>query len=232
MVIPTNDTTTMHENMQYNIIDNGTKLIDSDKPHRPDSFLNDSDKSYRPGKDNNSEHQSHRPELNTRVDMQSVQQDTTSVRKVPVTVPDVVDSENATCQDSCAKGSSNHSDYWKRVISFGTASADLIIPVDDEQVSRKNSCKRRTHQKRTYKCKANHKYRNTESIPYDNIRYNKPNGCPADSIMFDNDEFQRLNYKYGPFTLDACASAFDAKCPEYCSTELILFLTIHLLLIS
>jgi hypothetical protein len=29
--------------------------------------------------------------------------------------------------------------------------------------------------------------------------------------MFDNDEFQRLNYKYGPFTLDACASAFDAK---------------------
>ena len=48
MIIPTNDTTTMHENMQYNIIDNGTKLIDSDKPHRPDSFLNDSDKSYRP----------------------------------------------------------------------------------------------------------------------------------------------------------------------------------------
>ena len=50
-------------------------------------------------------------------------------------------------------------------------------------------------------------------IPYENIRYNKPTGCPADSIMFDNDEFQRLNYKYGPFTLDACASAFDAKCP-------------------
>ena len=37
--------------------------------------------------------------------------------------------------------------------------------------------------------------------------------------MFDNDEFQRLNYKYGPFTLDACASAFDAKCPEYCSID-------------
>ncbi len=37
--------------------------------------------------------------------------------------------------------------------------------------------------------------------------------------MFDNDEFQRLNSKYGPFTLDACASAFDAKCPEYCSID-------------
>ena len=49
----------------------------------------DSDESYRPDKDNNSEHQSHRPELNTRVDMQSVQQDTTSVRKVPVTVPTI-----------------------------------------------------------------------------------------------------------------------------------------------
>ena len=60
---------------------------------------------------------------------------------------------------------------------------------------------------------------NTEPIPQENIRYNKPNGCPADSIMFDNDEFQRLNYKYGPFTLDACASAFDAKCPEYCSID-------------
>ena len=99
-----------------------------------DVYIDDSDKSYRPDQNNNSEHQSHRPELNTRVDMQSVQQDTTSVRKVPVTVPDVVDSEDATCQDSCAKGSSNRSDYWKRVISFGTASADLIILVDDELV--------------------------------------------------------------------------------------------------
>ncbi len=86
------------------------------------------------------------------------------MRKVPVTIPGVVDSEDATCQDSCAKGSSNHSDCWKRVISFGTASADLIIPVDDELVSKKNSRKIRTHQKRTYKCKANKKYSARESI--------------------------------------------------------------------
>ena len=90
--------------------------------------------------------------------MQSVQQDTTSVAKVPVTIPGVVDSENTTRQDGCCKGSSNHSDYWKRVISFGTASANLIIPVNDELVSKKNSCKRRTHQKRSYKRKANQKY--------------------------------------------------------------------------
>ena len=77
-----------------------------------DVCVTDSDKSYRPDKDNNSEHQSHRPELNTRVDMQSVQQDTTSVAKVPVIIPGVVDSENTTCQDSRCKGFSNHSDYW------------------------------------------------------------------------------------------------------------------------
>ncbi len=104
-----------------------------------DIYIDDSDKSYRPDQDNNSEHQLHRPELNTRVDMQSVQHDTTSMRKVSVIIPDVVDSEDATCQDSRAKGFSNHSDYWKRVISFGTASADLIIPVDDELVNKKNS---------------------------------------------------------------------------------------------
>ena len=118
-------------------------------------YIYDSDKSYRPEKGNNSEHQSHRPELNTRVDMQSVQQDTTSVAKVLVIIPGVVDSEDTTCQDSRCKGFSNHSDYWKRVISFGTASANLIIPVDDKLVNRKNSCKRRTHQKRSYKRKAN-----------------------------------------------------------------------------
>ncbi len=38
MVMPTNATTNMHENMQQNIIDNGTKLIESDKPHTPDSL--------------------------------------------------------------------------------------------------------------------------------------------------------------------------------------------------
>jgi hypothetical protein len=151
--------------------------------------------------------------------MQSVQQDTTSVRKVPVTVPGVVDSENATCQDSCAKGSSNRSDYWKRVISFGTASANLIIPVYDELVSKRNSCKRSTHQNRSYKRKANKKYNAKESIDAEYISINKPHGCPAYSIIFDHNEYQRLNYLYGPFTLDACASAFDAKCQEYCSID-------------
>ena len=82
-----------------------------DNSTHTDVCVTDSDKSYRPDQDNNSEHQSHRPELNTRVDMQSVQQDTTSVAKVPVTIPGVVDSENTTRQDGCCKGSSNHSDY-------------------------------------------------------------------------------------------------------------------------
>ncbi len=85
-----------------------------------DEYANHFDKSHRPERSNDFD-KSHRPELNTRVEMQSVQQDTTSVRKVTVTIPGVVDSEDATGQDSCAKGSNNYSDYWKRVISFGTA---------------------------------------------------------------------------------------------------------------
>ncbi len=96
----------MHENMQHDSIDDGTKLIDSDKLHRPDSLLNDSDKSYRP------------VSMLTRVEVQNVQQDTASVRKVTVTIPDVVDSEDVTLQDGCAKGSGNHSGYWKSVVSF------------------------------------------------------------------------------------------------------------------
>ncbi len=47
-VIRTDVIANMHENMQHDSIDNGTKLLDSDKPHRPDSLLNDYDKSYRP----------------------------------------------------------------------------------------------------------------------------------------------------------------------------------------
>ena len=88
--------------------------------------------------------------------MQSVQQDTASVRRVPVTIPDVVDSEDVTLQDGCAKGSGNHSGYWKSVVSFGTASADLIVPVDDENINRhisRSNKKRRTRQKRPYKNK-------------------------------------------------------------------------------
>ena len=68
----------------YDSIDNGTKLIDSDKPHRPDSLLNDSDKSYSP------------VSMLTRVEVQNVQRDTASVRRVPVTIPDIVDSEDVT----------------------------------------------------------------------------------------------------------------------------------------
>ena len=85
----------MHENMQRDSIDNGTtKLLDSDKPHRPDSLLNDYGKSYRP------------VSILTRVEVQNVQQDTTSVRWFPVNNPDVVESEDVTLQDGCAKGSS------------------------------------------------------------------------------------------------------------------------------
>mgnify|MGYP006170797505 CR=1 FL=1 len=69
-------TTHMHTSMQDNTAHTDVCVIDSDK-------------SYRPDKDNNSEYQSHRPELNTRVDMQSVQQDTTSVAKVPVIIPTI-----------------------------------------------------------------------------------------------------------------------------------------------
>ena len=61
--------------MQHDSIDNGTKLLDSDKPHRPDSLHNDSVKPHRP------------VSMLTRVDMQNVQQDTASVRRVPVTIP-------------------------------------------------------------------------------------------------------------------------------------------------
>ena len=41
-VMPTNVTANMHENMQHNTIDNGTNLMECDKPHRPDSlaFIN------------------------------------------------------------------------------------------------------------------------------------------------------------------------------------------------
>ena len=51
------------------------------------------------------------------------------------------------------------------------------------------------------------------------INISKPTGCPFDSIIFDKDEFQRSNYLHGPFTLDACASPFDTKCPNYCSID-------------
>ena len=81
----------MHENMQHDSIYDGTKLIDSDKPHRPDSLHNDSDKSHRP------------VSMLTRVEVQNVQQDTTSVRRFPVNIPDVVDSEDVTLQVGCAK---------------------------------------------------------------------------------------------------------------------------------
>jgi hypothetical protein len=154
--------------------------------------------------------------------VQNVQQDTTSVRKVPVTIPDVVDSEDVTLQDGCAKGSGNHSGYWKSVVSFGTASADLIVPVDDKHINRKTSRSNkrgRTRQKRIYKIKQQHKFNTYESIPTESINISKPTRCPFDSIIFDKDEFQRLNYLHGPFTLDACASPFDTKCPNYCSID-------------
>ena len=144
------------------------------------------------------------------------------MRKVPVTIPDVVDSEDVTLQDGCAKVSSKHSGYWKSVVSFGTASADLIVPIDDENINRhtsRSNKKRRTRQKRPYKIKQQAKFKVTEPIPTESINISKPTGCPLDSIIFDKDEFQRSNYLHGQFTLDACASPFDTKCPNYCSID-------------
>ncbi len=146
----------MHENMQHNIIENnGTNLIESDKPHRPDSLASiNSEKPYM-------------LELLTRVEVQNVHQDTPYARKVPVTIPDVVDSEDVTLQDGCAKGSGNHSGYWKSVVSFGIGSVDLIVPVDDEHIKRKTSRsnkRRRTRQKRIYKIKQQNKFTSFEQI--------------------------------------------------------------------
>ena len=42
---------------------------------------------------------------------------------------------------------------------------------------------------------------------------------PADSIMFDRTEFERLNELYGPFTMDGAASLYDAVVPNFCSIE-------------
>lgn len=47
----------------------------------------------------------------------------------------------------------------------------------------------------------------------------RPLSCPPDSIIFDRNEFSRLNNLYGPVTLDACASSFDSVCPNFCSAE-------------
>ena len=179
MVMSTNETINMHENMQYNIIDNGTKLIDSDEPYRPDSLLTliDSEKPHRPDSLLNDSDKSYRPVSPlTRVEVQNVQQDTASVRKVPVTIPDVVDSEDVTLQDGCAKVSSKHSGYWKSVVSFGTASADLIVPVDDENINRhtsRSNKRGRTRQKRIYKNKQKDKFKSHEQIPAESINITK-----------------------------------------------------------
>jgi hypothetical protein len=137
--VPSGVPTHLHNNMQNSMIDRDVSIIDSDKSHRPKSHtrvahaerLVGDVDTYAKGSSNHSGH---------------------------------VNDENVTCQDSCAKGSSNHSDYWKRVVSFGTASAYLIVPVDDNITESTKPCsnrKRRTRQSRTYKCKANHKYRDT-----------------------------------------------------------------------
>ena len=51
------------------------------------------------------------------------------------------------------------------------------------------------------------------------MEFPRPDGCPEDSIVFNQAEYNRLNYLHGPFTLDGCASAFDTKCEKYCSIE-------------
>jgi hypothetical protein len=93
---PTGVPTHLHTNMQNIVTNTHVSGTESDMPYRPDSP--------------------------TRVEMQNVQSETCiPVRKVPVNHSGHVDGEDVTCQDGCAKGSSNHSDHWKRVISFGTA---------------------------------------------------------------------------------------------------------------
>ena len=123
-----------------------------------------------------------------------------------------VDGESVTCQDSCGEGSSNHSDYWKRVMSFGTASTYSIVPGDFSPINRRKPCsnkKRRTRKTRRCNDKANHKYKSNGQIPTENISYNKQNGCLPHSTIFDHDEFQKLNYLDGPFTLHEFALAYD-----------------------
>ncbi len=51
------------------------------------------------------------------------------------------------------------------------------------------------------KNKQKDKFKSYEQIPTENIGIAKPTRCPLlDSIIFDKDEFQRLNYLHGPFT--------------------------------
>jgi hypothetical protein len=211
----------MHEIMQCNIGNKDILSIDSEKSHRPEPFK-DSDKSHRPELAlKNSDNSRIDQNFQTRVEMQNVQQDTAFVRRFPVNIPDVVDGENVTLQDGRAEVSSKHPGYWKSVVSFGTASADLIVLIDEDidRTRPRSNKRKRTKRKRPYKGKQKSKYMNSKTIPIENIDFTKPNGCPLDSIIFDKDEFQRLNYLHGPFTLDACASPFDTKCPNYCSID-------------
>ena len=130
----------LHSNMQNSMLDTDVPIMESDMPYRPDSPTRVAHAERSVG-------------------------DVDTCAKGSSNHSGHVDGENVTCPDSCAKGYINHSDYWKRVVSFGTASADLIVLVDDIITERTRSCsnrKRRTRQARTYKCKANHKYRNTE----------------------------------------------------------------------
>jgi len=88
--------------------------------------------------------------------------------------------------------------------------ADLAIPANNtvEGLSRneKTAAIRQFRRRQYTKQRSNHN------------KYKSPH-CPPDSIRFDTTEMSRLNFEYGPFTLDACASAYDAVCSNFCSTE-------------
>ena len=109
-----------------------------------------------------------------------------------------------------------------------TAAIDFAVLVDDDKPS--SSIERLAHRKRArhHRHKRNRQkpkrnYGRYKSVPEENIRtpveFPRPDGCPEDSIVFDQTEYNRLNYLHGPFTMDACASAFDTKCEKYCSIE-------------
>ena len=126
------------------------------------------------------------------------------------------------------QGSCNPLGASQEVSAVPSGSVDFAVLVDDDIPS--SSMERIAHRKRArlqkhkrQRQKPKRTYGRYKSVPENNIKkpveFLRPDGCPEDSIVFDQTEYNRLNYLYGPFTFDACASAFDTKCDKYCSAE-------------
>ena len=116
-------------------------------------------------------------------------------------------------------------DHSDKDQAFWHATADFALPVNDIPLSsmdKLSSRKRRRGKPRTSRSSVKRRtygiYQDTPATAAEQ-EFPRPPGCSPDSIMFDQSEYNRLNYLYGPFTLDACASAFDTKCPKYGSTD-------------